>query len=303
MRGSASSLPPPSPLAGAADPTDVSSPAEDPLAGVPELTSYQATTEDDKIAALKLTADSVAQMRQKANSTLLWHPVNLAVLVAVISIFSRYLSTLGKDWVAVGMAVSGALVVYFAAARLLTQRYIERAEQLNWQWLGDADVFVTKFGEEIIGALIIEWVSGESRQKRRKAWRGEIKGWAVRMKYRGKGVGTALLEDAVREAKSKGAESVEFAVDHAGKLALVRIMTLTDKVQLHHKSCQAFIISRSIDERGELVNCSRIYSRILQVERGSRDPRFLYRSCSTSSTHCACRATVNLVGIDLYLIM
>ena len=52
---------------------------------------------------------------------------------------------------------------------------------------------------------------------RKKAWRGEIKAWTVRMKYRRKGVGSAVLEEAVREARRKGAESLEFAYDHASQ--------------------------------------------------------------------------------------
>ncbi|QIW99002.1 hypothetical protein AMS68_004520 [Peltaster fructicola] len=214
-------LPSPSPLSAAVDSTDVAPPAEDPLAGVPELSSFRATSQIDKLDGLKLVADSVAQLRQKANTTLLWHPMNMAVLVAVGSVFGAVLTRLGKDWIAVFMASAGLLMVYFAAARISTQKYLERAESLTREWLGDADVFVTKFGDDIIGALIVEWVSGDSRQKRKKLCRGEIKGWAVRMKYRGKGVGSALLEDAVQEAKAKGAENIEFAEDHASAIEVL----------------------------------------------------------------------------------
>lgn len=294
MRASASSLPPPSPLATAEDSADVASPAEDPLAGVPELTSYQATTEDDKVDALKLVADSVAQLRQKANSTLMRHPVNLAVLIGVTSIFARYLSILGKDWIAVGMALSGALMIYFAAARLLTQPYIDRAEQLNWAWLGSADIFVTKFGEEIIGALIIEWVSGESRTKRKKAWRGEVKGWAVRMKYRGKGVGTALLEDAVREAKSKGAESVDFANDHAGESEMSWDILRADKLQLQSRLCQASTTNHLRLEREGRVSCCKMCST-------TRQPGSASRVCTHAGLNP--NGVVYFVGIQRYLIM
>ncbi|KAI7139410.1 hypothetical protein KC352_g29910, partial [Hortaea werneckii] len=51
--------------------------------------------------------------------------------------------------------------------------------------------------------------------------RGEIKAWTVRMKYRRKGVGSAVLEEAVREARRKGAESLEFAYDHANALRVL----------------------------------------------------------------------------------
>lgn len=192
-------------------------PHADPLAGVPELHSYKVTEDADKVPALKLVADSIAQMRQTSNIALIYSPLNLAVTVAILALVTRYLRETGRDWITVSMTMTGLLMTAFAGCRFATKSYLFRAEEISWDWLGDADVLVTKFGDEIIGALVLEWVSGESRQKRKKAWRGEIKAWTVRMRYRHKGVGTALLEDAVAEAKKKGAESLEFADDHASE--------------------------------------------------------------------------------------
>lgn len=81
-------------------------------------------------------------------------------------------------------------------------------------------MLVTRFGEEVIGVCLVEWVSGETgsgRAKRKRAWRGEIRAWTVRLKYRGKGVGSALLEVAVGEARRKGAAGLEFAEGHASE--------------------------------------------------------------------------------------
>lgn len=114
-----------------------------------------------------------------------------------------------------------------AGYRWCTQGYLAAAESVDWDWVEGADVFVTKFGEEIIGALVLDWVSGESsRQKRKKAWRGEIRAWTVKLRYRGKGVGAALLEDAVKEARKKGAESLEFAEDHASEYLCCSVAAL-----------------------------------------------------------------------------
>lgn len=221
MRGSTSSLPPPSPLAGAIDSVnDVpdAPAAEDPLAGVPELNSYLAQNDQEKAAALKLVADSIAQMRQAANRSLIFHPLNMAVMVAVLSFVANYMYTARHDWSIVGTTCVGLIMCFLAVYRFFTQDYLHSAETINWDWLGDADVIVSKFGDEVIGAVVVDWVSGESRQKRKKAWRGEIKAWTVRLRYRRKGVGHELLVDAVKEAKKKGAESIEFADDHASKL-------------------------------------------------------------------------------------
>lgn len=218
MHSSLTSLPPPSPLSGPAEIPDTQAPDLDPLAGVPELHSYVARTEADKTDALRLVADSIAQMRQAANRALIFHPLNLALVVGVMSMFARWVYEARRDWSLVGTSCAGVLVAWLAGCRWCTQGYLRAAEQVDWDWTRGADVLVTKFGDEVIGAVLVEWVSGESsRQKRKKAWRGEIRAWTVRLKYRGKGVGAALLEDAVKEARKKSAESLEFAEDHASE--------------------------------------------------------------------------------------
>jgi GNAT superfamily N-acetyltransferase len=223
MSGSTSSLlPPPSPLSFPSETfEDHETPAtmeQDPLAGIPELHSYLARTETDKTAALKLVADSVAQMRQAANAALIFHPLNIALAVGLMSIFARYIYNLKHDWSLVATSCAGVIMALLAGYRWCTQGYLAAAESVDWDWIEGADVFLTKFGEEIIGTVVVDWISGESsRQKRKKAWRGEIRAWTVKLRYRGKGVGAALLEDAVKEARKKGAESLEFAEDHASE--------------------------------------------------------------------------------------
>lgn len=190
---------------------------EDPLAGVPELSSYLATDDFERMEALKLVADSIAQQRNAANRALIFHPLNMAVMIGFLAYVGRWMTERGHDWLLVGSTVLGILMAGLAGCRFWSQEYILKAEEINWNWLGDADILVTKFGDEVIGTVQIEWVSGESRTKKRKAWRGLIKAWTVKLKYRGKGVGTELLERAVKEAKNKGAESLEFAENHASK--------------------------------------------------------------------------------------
>lgn len=225
MRGSVSPLPPPSPLAIQMDASQdyvEATPAEDPMAGVPELKTYIAEEEEEQVAALKLVADSVAQQRQAANSALIFHPLNLAIAVAVISLVARNVYEWKKDAIIAGSTCSGIIMIGLALCRYATQGYLHRAETINWQWLGDsATIFITKFGDEIMGTVIVDWVPEDSRNRRKKAWRGEIKGWAVRLKYRGKGVGSALLDDAVKEFRKKGADTIEFSEDHASKSGII----------------------------------------------------------------------------------
>lgn len=223
MRGSTPTLPPPSPLSGPVltadmDAPDTPLPQDNPLADVPELTSYLATDDFEKMEALKLVADSVAQQRQTANRALIYHPVNMSVMTAVLACAGRYLAYRGFDYMGIILTCMGIFMSFMAACRYLTQGYLNAAEDINLAWLGDADILVTKFGDEVIGTVMIDWISGESRTKKKKAWRGLIKAWTVRLKYRHKGVGRALLEDAVSAAKKKGAESLDFAENHASEL-------------------------------------------------------------------------------------
>lgn len=221
MRGSAASLPPPSPLSAPVmsdnENNDVPPTSSDPLAGVPELQTYLATDDHDRFEALKLVADSVAQQRNAANRALIFHPLNLAIMVPILAVVWRLTSTYGFDALSAGMTCMGVVMIAFIGCRASTGGYLYAAEKINWEWAGDVDVLLTKFGDEVIGTALIEWQSGDSKRKGKKAWQGVVKAWTVKLRYRGKGVGTALLEEAVKEAKKKGAESLEFADEHASE--------------------------------------------------------------------------------------
>ncbi|EME40989.1 hypothetical protein DOTSEDRAFT_74514 [Dothistroma septosporum NZE10] len=223
MRGSAASLPPPSPLSVPVMEHDIpGTPApEDPLADVPELNSYLATDEDERTDALKLVADSVAQQRNLTNRALIYSPINLPIFAGALSFLVKFMLSHGYDEWAAGSTCLGLMMTGLIFCRFTTARYMKEAESINWEWAGDVDVLVTKFGDDVIGALLVEWVSGESRKKNKKAWRGFIRAWTVKLKYRGKGVGGGLLEEAVREAKKKGAEGLEFDENHANSVRIL----------------------------------------------------------------------------------
>jgi GNAT superfamily N-acetyltransferase len=90
----------------------------------------------------------------------------------------------------------------------------------DWDWLGDDRMVVVKWGEEVIGALVLGWADGEAAKKkqgRRKRGKAIVRAWTVRLKYRGKGVGEGLLEEAVKVAGERGADGVVFERDHASE--------------------------------------------------------------------------------------
>ncbi|KAI9694060.1 MAG: hypothetical protein M1822_003331 [Bathelium mastoideum] len=261
MRGSTPSLPPPSPLASAIIPggdehhdTDAAETpliTVDPLADVPPLTTCLATTSDDKLAALKLVADSVAQQRQFASRVLIFHPLNLAVFAVILGIVAqlvfKYRSSgdagwFGADAALVGTTWAGVAMAALVGVRIVTGKYLDEAETIKWDFVGGMptenanggvvqngshvrnrsgsgpnakDVLISKFGNEVIGALVLEWVVGEGKMRRKKVGRGSIRAWTVKLRYRGKGVGTGLLEEAAKLVEERGGDGIEFNEEHA----------------------------------------------------------------------------------------
>ncbi|KAF7512158.1 hypothetical protein GJ744_002320 [Endocarpon pusillum] len=156
-------------------------------------------------------------------------------------------------------------------AALLTVRwmvagYLVEAERVGtWRWLGTdgydhnnnnnhnhnnkVEVLVTKFGDEVIAALVVAGVVDAGGNVRRSSSGGGggggggggkkghrsnnsggagaatangtakikavIRAWTVRQKYRRKGVGAALLEEAVKLCRHKRWSGPVFAADHA----------------------------------------------------------------------------------------
>ncbi|KAF1821524.1 uncharacterized protein K489DRAFT_410984 [Dissoconium aciculare CBS 342.82] len=229
-----------------ASPTTTSDRPEEPLADIPSLTTQHTSPSDTaaRIAALRLVTDSIAQQRQAANSALLFHPYNLAAAALVLAAVAQLLrAKLHLDWLGVGLSSMGVVMTGMAIVRMVTQGYIARAESYGLDWLDGggadaaggvggggkekkkqqqpADVWVTRFGDEVIGAIVVDWRA----DARTGETQGRIKGWAVRLRYRGRGVGAALLEEVVRAARARGlrgeAEAVVFAEDHANSLRVL----------------------------------------------------------------------------------
>lgn len=137
----------------------------------------------------------------------------------------------------VGLVITtagGLSMAMLVAVRALSGGYLSEAEKINFDFLrnpetGDEDILIgSKFGDELIAALALRLerpggggaVSASGKKKGRanlKGGKGVIRAWTTRLRYRGKGVGQELLEEAVRitrESCGKDAE-VGFAADHA----------------------------------------------------------------------------------------
>lgn len=190
---------------------------------IPELSTYVATDAQDVMDAHRLVADSVAQQRQLAARAVIFHPVWLAAMLAVFAVVYKVLYQEWSDLALVGTTGAGCVMAGLMVVRVCTGGYIDHAERVGTRaWLDgpEADsceqkILVTKFGETIIGALIIKGVPDGRKVH------GVIRAWTVLQRYRGKGVGRGLLEEAVQLCQTKRWRGPEFDDDHANsKLVL-----------------------------------------------------------------------------------
>ncbi|KAH8728825.1 hypothetical protein GQ44DRAFT_737517 [Phaeosphaeriaceae sp. PMI808] len=184
---------------------------------LPQLTTYSAESQDDRVEGLRLVADSVAQQRQVSSKMLIFHPATLAAFGLIAAIAIQWTLKAYNDWLVAGTTVGGIAMTFLIFIRWMTGGYIGLAEDIDMEWLGDDRVIVVKWGEDIIGALVLGWADNDAAKKRGRRRRGKavIRAWTVKLKYRRKGVGESLLEEAVKIAGEKGADGILFDADHA----------------------------------------------------------------------------------------
>ena len=197
---------------------------DEPVNEIPELDTYKATTIDEKISGLKLVTDAIAQQRQTASRSILYHPATIAAMVLAVSIVTHFLYNSVHDLPAVGCTCIGIFMALLVLIQKYTQPYLDEAEAMNWDWMKNADgvqdqMYVTQYGKEVIGTTIVRLTAPVKKTKKDAAvaGRAEIRGWAVRMRYRNKGIGGDLLRETIRQVKKQLGEDAEivFAKDHA----------------------------------------------------------------------------------------
>ena len=220
--------------------TTVAEKPVDPLKSLPELTTKPAVTEDDKVEALHLIADSVAQQRQLASTTIIFHPFTLCAFVLLFGLtYQNLYKGSSSDWAIIGTTSAGILMAGLVTVRWLTGGYIFEAERIGtWKWLNEGrddpdkaivgsedEILLTRFGEEVIGAIVIRGIrdptSSSGKSRKNAPTRGFIRAWTVMRRYRRKGIGQGLLEEAIALCQSNGWSGPEFADDHANSAKIV----------------------------------------------------------------------------------
>ncbi|CAN8102166.1 unnamed protein product [Discula destructiva] len=208
---------------------------------IPPLSLDLLTSREDKVDALKLIADSIAQQRQRAAYSLILHPLPLAGLALALAVVYQF--AWSRDYGLIMTLTAGTLMAYLAAVRFATAGYLQLAEELKYDFLKNSDsspgstslatdedlVLGTRYGNEIIGALVLRLEPGVAssppRNKKNnhhrshslRGGKGVVRAWTVRLRYRGKGVGADLLHEAVRVTRERCGRdaAVGFAAEHA----------------------------------------------------------------------------------------
>ncbi|KAL7899352.1 hypothetical protein HDV63DRAFT_339459 [Trichoderma sp. SZMC 28014] len=243
--------PSPSPLSSSTSFSDLRSSASasdaayynDPLDDIPPLSLEPLLTYDDKVAGLNLIADSIAQMKQRAARSLVFHPLCLTLLFTAWAGVSRwaYVPSSGDPSLALLLSCAIAMA-YLTAIRFSTEGYAKLAEDMRWSWLegpesieGDL-VIGARYGGALIGALILRLeprfspvssIGGRRRNRSRsvsfRGGKGVIRAWTTRLRYRGKGIGRDLLDGAIRIVKDRCGKDAEvgFAQEHANSTMLL----------------------------------------------------------------------------------
>lgn len=184
---------------------------------IPDLQTYRATTKEDLIPGLRLIADSIAQQRQTAAHALIFHPFWLSAMAALIAIVYKALYTDSSDLPLIGTTSAGCVMAGLLVVRGLTGGYIEEAERVGkGEWLlpsrtnpkergqgEEQEILVTKFGERIIGVVVLRGVPVPAGEKKVKMT-GVIWAWTVERRYRGKGWGLDCWRRRLRCADRKG---------------------------------------------------------------------------------------------------
>ena len=173
----------------------------------------------------------------------------MSTVVAATAVAAQYI-----DWTIMITTGMGVIMALLLGVRLLTSGYIGLAEEVNFGWLdgtakegqgggsgglsdpgkygsgsgsgeggkevvhkrqasdgkgGEPVVIVSKWGEEIMGTVVLRFVKKERK--------GYVRAYTVRLRYRRKGVGEGLLEEAVKYVWGKGGRAVEFEEGHASE--------------------------------------------------------------------------------------
>ncbi|KAL2044339.1 hypothetical protein N7G274_003044 [Stereocaulon virgatum] len=172
--------------------------------------------------SLRLIATSINEQRYLAAKAFLTHQITIATLLLSTSILYKLTSP-----TLLLLLLASTTFLALTTLYIITLPYGHLALDIDTDWLNatprrnntthghghghgkceDPIVLVSRWGDQIIATLVLRVVKRE-----RKAY---VRAWTVDCAFRKRGVGSALLEEAVRVAWGKGARCVVFDEGHA----------------------------------------------------------------------------------------
>ena len=164
---------------------------------LPQLVLTAAPSPAEKVAALQLIANSIAQQRQTLNRAIMLHPYFLAPAFALLAVLYR--ST--PDLPTLVVLAAGITMALFSILSRYTSDYLTRAEDVGsaagraeFVDAPDRITVVARWGERVIGAVVV--AVGDQK--------AEVWGWAVELRYRGKGLGRDLVRSLLLCCEGEG---------------------------------------------------------------------------------------------------
>jgi len=192
---------------------------------LPTLTLEPTTIRAERVAALRLISNSIAQQRQALNRRILSHWYFLAPAGAFVAVVAGVNYRHDHGLATLFIILAAVLMGLFSLVLRFSHDYVEHAEAIGCEagyarFIGDpgpegdgAVVVVARWGGRVVGAVVLRNVAAAPPAR----W--EVWAWTVELRYRGKGLGTDLLQTAVAVAREKSAESgpvqIEWAEEHA----------------------------------------------------------------------------------------
>ncbi|CDM34178.1 hypothetical protein DTO013E5_696 [Penicillium roqueforti] len=213
-------------------------------------------------SALKLIAVSVAQQRFLAAKSLVLHPTTLTLVAASFAYSVGVIYHHPSCWPYIVVFCTTAVLATLGIVTRLLEGYNDEAEKvgtLNWLYGHDPSsdnttqedpafnsdsgitfVLVYRFGRYIVGALVMS-ITYNGIQPHPKAnaitlpigenYDACVRAWTVQKGFRGYGIGTALLNEAIRICYKHEWKGLRFATSHANSLRVFHSLFHSDMDQ------------------------------------------------------------------------
>lgn len=214
------------------------------LDDLPPLTTKPLVSDNDRKEALLLITDSIAQQRQTASQSIILSSLFISAWLAMLATLTKIKYHVLSDLGIIATTGSGITMALLLFVRWCSDGYVSHAESVASQGLawfeeqkkgphgeaeGELIVLGTRYGDDLIGALAMRLPSALSLPSSSQFYdalpKVEILAWTVKLRFRHKGIGRGLLEEAVKIARARCGRDVKisFARDHVNsKMVLMR---------------------------------------------------------------------------------